>query len=210
MIFSTQAAMLRSRSFGMGPAEAVSVPKPPLQRAKSDSYTPLRVQNELRWGCDRDIAMHVCNDPTKNESKEYWRQTTFSTFINSNASLMTKNKPQSFRIVSFVKKIWRPKKTVDMTFYDSVTGKPLFVAPRGRDLEQFKESVIANGWLVFNEEEVFWQNVECINDSIIKSKDGTYLGRKVPHGAIVPGNKYYGGLYKINLVSIAGRPGVSS
>lgn len=106
MLFSTQAAMLRSRSFGLAPSEVTPVRKAPLQRAKSDSYTSLRVQNELRWGCDRDVATMVCNDQTKSETKEYWRQTTFSTFINSNASLQTKNKPQSFKIVSFVKKIF--------------------------------------------------------------------------------------------------------
>lgn len=43
---------------------------------------------------------------------------------------------------------------MDITFYDSVTGKPLFIAPRGRDINEFKESVLANGWPVFNEEEV--------------------------------------------------------
>lgn len=41
-----------------------------------------------------------------------------------------------------------------MTFYDSITGKPLFMAPRGRSNSQFKEEIKRYGWPVFRDEEV--------------------------------------------------------
>lgn len=34
----------------------------------------------------------------------------------------------------------------EITFYDSNTGKPLFVAPKGRDLESFLKESASHGW----------------------------------------------------------------
>ena len=41
-----------------------------------------------------------------------------------------------------------------VTFYDSVTGKPLFVAPVGRSAESFIEESEVHGWPSFRDEEV--------------------------------------------------------
>lgn len=41
-----------------------------------------------------------------------------------------------------------------VTFYDSVTGAPLFVAPQGRSWEDFVAESRAHGWPSFRDEEV--------------------------------------------------------
>jgi hypothetical protein len=45
-------------------------------------------------------------------------------------------------------------KNGEIIFYDSVTGKPLFVAPRGRSFEEFRKESVAHGWPSFRDEEV--------------------------------------------------------
>jgi hypothetical protein len=42
----------------------------------------------------------------------------------------------------------------EITFYDSVTGAALFVAPRGRSMEAFLAESRAHGWPSFRDEEV--------------------------------------------------------
>jgi peptide methionine sulfoxide reductase MsrB len=86
----------------------------------------------------------------------------------------------------------------EITFYDSNTGKPLFVAPRGRDMESFLKESSSHGWPSFRDEEVVWDNVRCLKDGEAVSVDGTHLGHNLPDGK---GNRYC-----INLVSVAGRP----
>lgn len=82
----------------------------------------------------------------------------------------------------------------EITFYDSVSGKPLFIAPRGRSFTAFVEESRAHGWPSFRDEEVVWENVRCLLNGETVSVDGSHLG---PDGR----NRYC-----INLVSIAGRP----
>ena len=86
-----------------------------------------------------------------------------------------------------------------VTFYDSVTGKPLFVAPLGRSAEDFIEESRIHGWPSFRDTEVVWQNVRVLRKSgETVSVDGTHLGHNLPDRK---GNRYC-----INLVSVAGRP----
>ena len=47
----------------------------------------------------------------------------------------------------------------EVTFYDSVTSKPLFTAPKGRTMEEFLLESKRLGYLSFREEEVEWSNV---------------------------------------------------
>ena len=44
----------------------------------------------------------------------------------------------------------------EVTFYDSVTGLALFVAPRGRSWEDFVAESTAHQWPSFRDEEVEW------------------------------------------------------
>lgn len=86
-----------------------------------------------------------------------------------------------------------------ITFYDSVTGKPLFVAPINRSAEQFITESEVHGWPSFRDDEVVWENVRVLKKSgETVSADGTHLGHNLPDRS---GNRYC-----INLVSIAGNP----
>lgn len=85
-----------------------------------------------------------------------------------------------------------------VTFYDSNTGKPLFVAPKGRSMEAFLKESASHGWPSFRDEEVVWDNVRCLPNGEAISIDGTHLGHNLPD--------FSGSRYCINLVSVAGRP----
>jgi len=85
-----------------------------------------------------------------------------------------------------------------MTFYDSNTGKPLFIAPKGRSFEDFVSESTSHGWPSFRDDEVVWENVRCLKDGETVSVDGTHLGHNLPDRK--------GSRYCINLVSIAGYP----
>ena len=83
-----------------------------------------------------------------------------------------------------------------VTYYDSVTGKPLFIAPVGRTMDEFLEESEDHGWPSFRDEEVVWDNVRALPEGEIASLTGTYLGHALPDRI---GNRYC-----INLVCIAG------
>jgi len=102
-----------------------------------------------------------------------------------------------FSSTSFEELVMNAKEPI--TFADSVTGKPLFVAPIGRSAEQFVSESKVHGWPSFRDEEVVWDNVRILKRSgETVSADGTHLGHNLPDRA---GNRYC-----INLVSIAGKP----
>ena len=86
----------------------------------------------------------------------------------------------------------------ETTFYDSVTGRPLFIAPRGRTFAEFEAESRAHGWPSFRDAEVVWDDVRCLPDGECVSTAGTHLGHNLPDSK---GNRYC-----INLCSVAGRP----
>jgi peptide methionine sulfoxide reductase MsrB len=101
-----------------------------------------------------------------------------------------------WKSTNYLKEVDREKPTV---YYDSVTGKPLFVAPIGRTMSEFLAESDTHGWPSFRDQEVVWENMRVLKstgESV--SADGTHLGHNLPDGK---GNRYC-----INLVSIAGRP----
>ncbi|CAB9529479.1 expressed unknown protein [Seminavis robusta] len=102
-----------------------------------------------------------------------------------------------FSRTSFEEQVMSAKGPI--TFYDSVTGKPLFVAPLNRSPEQFVRESQIHGWPSFRDEEVVWENVRVLrNSGETVSVDGTHLGHNLPDKS---GNRYC-----INLVSVAGQP----
>jgi len=102
-----------------------------------------------------------------------------------------------FQTTSFESTIMQAKDPI--TFYDSVTGKALFVAPINRSAGEFIAESKIHGWPSFRDEEVVWDNVRVLNRSgETVSVDGTHLGHNLPDRS---GNRYC-----INLVSIAGKP----
>lgn len=83
-----------------------------LMKEKAHGTSDAAVQANLRWGCDNKLADRICNYNRR------WAE---------NAGY--------FQTTSFLKDV---DPTQEITFYDSVTGKPLFVAPKGRSFEDFK------------------------------------------------------------------------
>ena len=90
-----------------------------------------------------------------------------------------------------------------ITFYDSVTRKPLFVAPIGRTWAAFYAESTKHGWPSFRDEEVVAANVRVLPDGETVSADGTHLGHNLPDCG-VRGGVRCPNRYCINLVSVAG------
>lgn len=132
------------------------------------------VQKDLLFGVSNNLADRICNyNRHFAEMSGYFTSTTFT-----DALLSAKGQP--------------------LTFYDSVTGKPLFVAPINRSVDDFLRESEVHGWPSFRDSEVVWDNVRILKSGETVSVDGTHLGHNLPDKK---GNRYC-----INLVSIAGQP----
>mmetsp|Transcript_65725 Transcript_65725/g.97350 ORF Transcript_65725/g.97350 Transcript_65725/m.97350 type:complete len:196 (+) Transcript_65725:215-802(+) len=156
------------------------------------SNTP--VQTNLRWGCDRDLADRICNFNRHGaESYCYLFKTSF----------LKDTREGQLQQQQEEKNENSEQTQYEITFYDSNTGKPLFIAPRGgRTLDQFLKESIDHGWPSFRDEEVIWENVRCLPNGEAVSVDGTHLGHNLPDRK--------GSRYCINLVSVAGSPTIGA
>lgn len=121
-------------------------------KAHGTSMTP--VQENLRFGVSNKLADKICNyNRHFAEYSGYFRETSFEETVR--------------------------KSNGPVTFYDSNTGKPLFVAPIGRSVDDFLEESRYHGWPSFRDQEVVWENVRVLRSSgETVSVDGTHLGRK--------------------------------
>ena len=127
------------------------------------------VQSPLRWGADVDTADNICCfNRHYAERAGSWERTSF---LADQQGAVT-------------------------TFFDSVTGKPLFRAPIGRTWDEFVKESQRHGWPSFRDAEVLTDFTRVLEDGEVVSEDGTHLGHNLPDGT---GNRYC-----INLVSIAG------
>ena len=121
-----------------------------------------------------------------------------------------------------------------IVFYDVVTGKPLFEAPKGRSWSEFNEARVRSfsrrkhsmfrftiavkeskkhGWPSFRDEEVNQEYVRILPDGEAVSIDGTHLGHNLPDAS---GNRCSADYdacdvisligYCINVVSVAAMP----
>lgn len=143
-----------------------------MMKQKGHGTTEKPVQDNLRWNCDRRVADRICSfNRHYAEHAGYWTSTSFLSEVDPNSVT---------------------------TFYDSVTGLPLFNAPIGRSFEDFKKESMSHGWPSFRDEEVNWDHVRVLPDGEAISTAGTHLGHNLPDRK---GNRYC-----INLVSVAGRP----
>mmetsp|Transcript_3045 Transcript_3045/g.4671 ORF Transcript_3045/g.4671 Transcript_3045/m.4671 type:complete len:254 (+) Transcript_3045:136-897(+) len=145
---------------------------------KEHGTTSLPVQEDLRFEVSRKLADRICcYNRHFAELGGYFKSTSFE---DTTRKLVTGD-------------------NVPVTFYDSVTGKPLFVAPINRSVEEFIYESEVHGWPSFRDDEVVWDNVRVLRSSgETVSVDGTHLGHNLPDKR---GNRYC-----INLVSIAGNP----
>jgi len=168
------AALIAAWRFRNQPAKAESFPvqgNEDIMKPKAHGSTDFPVQEALRWNVDRSTADRICSyNRHFAEYAGYWSST------------------------SFLKEASRQGET----FYDSVSGKALFVAPKGRSWDEFEKESFTHGWPSFRDEEVVWENVRCLPGGECVSVDGTHLGHNIPDRK---GNRYC-----INLVSVAGQP----
>ena len=134
--------------------------------------TAVPVQADLRWGIDNKLASKICSF-----NRHYAEPSG------------------SFISTRFFQEVDRSSET---TFFDSVTGKPLFIAPRGRTFAEFEAESRSHGWPSFRDAEVVWDDVRVLPDGEAVSLAGTHLGHNLPDRA---GNRYC-----INLCSVAGKP----
>ena len=142
-----------------------------IMRPKAHGTTERPVQKNLRWGCDRRKADIICSfNRHRAEPSGYWKRTLFVMEV----------------------RLWKKP----CTFYDSVSGLPLFTAGVGRTFEEFAKETEKHGWPSFRDAEVHWDNVRCLKSGEAVSISGTHLGHNIPDSK---GNRYC-----INLVSIAG------
>jgi len=148
----------------------------PIMRPKANGNTESGPQDTLRWGCDRKLADQICCKNREGaENAGYFGKTSFLQDVAPAAEGVG-----------------------EVTFYDSVTGCPLFVVGRWRSWEAFVAESRAHGWPSFRDEEVLPSEVRMLHDGEMVSLAGTHLGHNLPDEQ---GNRYC-----INLVSIAGSP----
>ena len=98
--------------------------------APKEHGTSTKPVGKLRWGCKEDLADRICSyNRHYAENGGYWeRSTTFLSDEELSAG--------------------------DTTFYDSVTGKPLFNAGKERSWEVFVKESKSHGWPSFRDSEV--------------------------------------------------------
>ena len=142
--------------------------------AKAHGTSEKPVQANLKYGCDFATADRICSfNRHKAEYKGYAFQA-----------------PRTW--LAYLASVGNAK----ITYYDAVTGKPLFVAPKGRSMAQFIAESKKHGWPSFRDAEVVWENVRCLPNGETVSTAGTHLGHNLPDGR---GNRYC-----INLSCVAG------
>uniref|UniRef100_A0A7R9WCR8 MsrB domain-containing protein n=1 Tax=Pseudictyota dubia TaxID=2749911 RepID=A0A7R9WCR8_9STRA len=153
--------------------------KEKIMSKKSNGTSAVPVQENLRWGVDRDMADRICN-----HNRHFAELSRY--FLDPNLTFLAESRAEVERNGA-------------MTFYDSNTGKPLFTAPKGgRTYDEFLSESTAHGWPSFRDDEVDWRYVRVLRGGECVSVDGTHLGHNLPDKK---GNRYC-----INLVSVAGRP----
>ena len=107
-------------------------------KPKKNGFCVDSIQDDLKFGVDRVNASTICcfirslNDPSSYAFDTKWIEE------------ITANGDNEF------------------TYYDSVTGKPLFIAPRGRTFDKFYYESLDCGYPSFKDEEVVWENVRSL------------------------------------------------
>ena len=73
--------------------------------------------------------------------------------------------------ITWVSEIEGLEEGAEVTYYDSVTGKPLFIAPRGRSMSEFMDESKHHGWPSFRDEEVVWESAADVIDPVSDPSD---------------------------------------
>ena len=170
-------------------------------KAHGTSMSP--VQQDLRWNVDVKTAGMYTRCPVAHSppAPAISCHLTCVHALGSSDRICNFNRHYAeyagyWKTTRFLKEVDRDKPTV---YYDSVTGKPLFVAPLGRTMAEFLAESETHGWPSFRDQEVVWENMRVLKSTgEAVSADGTHLGHNLPDAK---GNRYC-----INLVCVAGKP----
>ena len=137
-------------------------------------------QQRLRWGASRQEASNVgCWSAIHggHEAQGYWETTGL---------------PRAAERAG--------ARNATITFYDTATSKPLFVAPRNRTMSDFLSESRSLGWLSFRDSELVLENLRALRHTRgqVVSVDGMRLGVNRPDESA--------SRYAVSLVAIAGHP----
>jgi hypothetical protein len=166
---------------------------PSIMQHKSHGTCRQPVQAALRWRVDRALAERICcyNRHGAEPSGYFVKRGVLKEMMRNQ-----KAKRRVGKDVAVALGLSLGALEGQTVFCDTVTGKPLFVAPRGRTLREFERESCVHGWPSFRDEEVVWEHVRCLAGGEAVSVDGTHLGHNLKDSS---GNRYC-----INLVSVAG------
>ena len=158
-----------------------------LMAPKVHGTSPKAVPTVLRWNVDPKLASRICS---------YNRHSAEPRGYAFGAEAVALNAGQRATYTATLRQDEQPT-----TYYDSVTGNPLFVAPIGRSLDDFLAESREHGWPSFRDEEVVWEHCRVLPDGEAISTAGTHLGHNIPDER---GNRWC-----INLCSVAHMPPVT-
>lgn len=163
----------KRRSFG---PQAV-IGSEALMKKKGHGSCVSTVQSNLRFGVEREVASRLC---------------CFNRYFAEPKGYITSAESGWEReLKSFAQNSKEP-----MEYFDSVSGRLLFAAPKQRSFAEFLEESTFWGWLSFRDAEVNWDNVRVLPSGETVSVTGTHLGHNLPDRK---GNRYC-----INLAAVAG------
>jgi hypothetical protein len=182
------------------------------------SLTSCTVQSDLRWGCDRKLAQRYCNDDRYDSGGRssgatntiflcqyltLGRPTTVTDKIVPFSNAEEEEDDFCFEIQSTFEEEAPEelKRKKQVKFYDSNSGKTLFLVPAigvHRTFEEFMQESLDEGFLSFRDYETNWERVRCLPSRELVSVDGTKLGF---HSPDEKGNKYL-----VNILAVCGRP----
>lgn len=129
-----------------------------LMAPKQYGSSAVPVQKSLRWGVDPELAGAIgCFNRNGAEPNLYFTEQLEFT--------------QSLGWMRGVE----PQNVEPTTFYDSASGKPLFVAPVDRTMDEFLSESLRHGWPSFRQAEVVWENVR-----VLDGLEGARSGRRKP------------------------------
>eukprot|EP00045_Choanoeca_perplexa_P022990 m.11557 g.11557 ORF g.11557 m.11557 type:complete len:200 (-) comp9843_c0_seq1:91-690(-) len=143
-------------------AKAPVVGDESIMAAKSHGTCDKAVQDDLRYGCDGELADRICCF-----NRHYAEHSGY------------------FTSTAFEKEFLASEGPVD--FYDPIDGSRLFTAPVGRTKAEFLKESKAHGWPSFRDDETNWDRVRTLPNGETVSLAGTHLGHNLPDQK---GNRY--------------------
>ena len=121
-----------------------------LMSRKAHGSSAYPVQAQLRWGCDAELADRICCFNRRfAEPRGYWQLTRLAAALRDAVATPPHGEGGA------------------LTFFDSVSARPLFQLPltsADGSLAEFEEASTTHGWPSFREGQVDWRHVRVLSD----------------------------------------------